>query len=452
MFDNLSGRFSRIAKQLKGHARLTEANIASTLREVRMALLEADVAVPVVMEFIERIREQALGQEVVGSLTPGQAALRIVRDELVRLMGDEQASLNFNVAPPAVILLAGLQGVGKTTTVAKLGKWCREKHGKSVLVCSCDVYRPAALAQLQTLAEQNQLEYYPAAVERQPVDIALGALRQARARFTDVLIVDSAGRSQLDVAMMAEISRIHAALAPSDTLFLVDSMMGQEAVNVARAFATELALSGIILTKVDGDARGGAALSVRQVTGQPILFMGVGERSNELSAFHPDRLAARILGMGDMLGLLEEVEQQADPGQAAALAGKIRRGKGFNLEDLRDQLRQLQGLGGLSSLLDKLPGIPKSALASSAVQTQELVRNEAIINSMTPAERRRPALLNGSRKRRIAAGSGTRLQDVNRLLKQFDRMQKMMKKLGGKGNMENLARSLGGKLPPGFNL
>ena len=453
MFENLSDRFSRIVKQLKGYARLTEDNVADTLREVRMTLLEADVALPVVKAFVEQVRSKALGREVSASLTPGQALIKIVQDELVHLMGDEQSSLNLNTQPPAVILVSGLQGAGKTTTVAKLGKWLKDKQNKSVMVTSCDVYRPAALEQLQILAEESRLEYYPAAERQQPVNIAIEALKRAKSKFIDALIVDTAGRLHVDVEMMAEIQRIHAAINPSDTLFVVDSMMGQDAVNAAKAFNETLALTGSILTKVDGDARGGAALSVRYVTGKPILFMGVGEKISELSLFHPDRIASRILGMGDVLSLIEEVEEKADRKKAEKIARKIKKGKGFDLEDFRDQVRQMQNMGGLTGMLGKLPGMQQlPAGAVTQVQDRELLKTETIINSMTPGERRFPAVINGSRKKRIAAGSGTQIQDVNRLLKQFKRMQKMMKKMSRKGGMANMLRGLGGNLPsgPGF--
>ena len=448
MFENLSGRFSRIVQQLRGHARLTEDNIASTMRDVRMALLEADVALPVVRAFIEQVEGKALGKEVTGSLNPGQALVKVVQDELVRLMGDGQAALNLNVPAPAVILVAGLQGAGKTTTVAKLGKWCREKRNKSVVVASCDIYRPAALEQLRVLAGENGLEYF-AAGDRQPVAIAKAALQHARTRFADVLIVDTAGRLHIDEEMMAEIQHIHHALNPSDTLFLVDSMMGQDAVNAARAFNEALDLTGAVLTKVDGDARGGAALSVRHVTGKPILFLGTGEKTSELSPFYPDRIASRILGMGDMLSLIEEVEEKADKEKAQKIARKLKKGRGFDLDDFREQVRQMQSMGGLSGLLDKMPGMQQLP-AGIAGQEQELVKFEAIINSMTPGERRFPAVVNGSRKKRIASGSGTQIQDINRLLKQFGRMQKMMKKLSKKGGMENMMRGLGGNMPRGF--
>ena len=449
MFENLTGRFSRIVQQLRGHARLTEDNVASTLRDVRMALLEADVALPVVQEFIGRVESQALGREVAGSLTPGQALVKVVQDELVQLMGDGQARLNLNVPSPAVILMAGLQGAGKTTTVAKLGKWCREKHDKSVVVSSCDVYRPAAQEQLRVLAQENQLDYFSAGAGQQPVAIATAALQHARSRFADVLIVDTAGRLHIDEELMAEIQHIQHAIQPTDTVFLVDSMMGQDAVNAARAFNDALDLSGVILTKVDGDARGGAALSVRHVTGKPILFLGTGEKTSELSLFHPDRIASRILGMGDVLSLIEEVEEKADQEKAQKMARKLKRGRGFDLNDFQEQIRQMLSMGGLSSLLDKMPGmqqVPTGAAGAVAGQERDLTRFEAIINSMTPGERRFPAVVNGSRKKRIAMGSGTQIQDINRLLKQFNRMQKMAKKLSKKGGIENMMRGLGGNM------
>ena len=449
MFENLSGRFSRIVQQLRGHARLTEDNVAATMRDVRMALLEADVALPVVKAFIERVESKALGREVSTSLNPGQVVVKIVQDELIHLMGDQQSSLNLNVPAPAVILVAGLQGAGKTTSVAKLGKWCREKHDKSVVVTSCDVYRPAALEQLRVLAEENQLEYFPADEQQKPVDIAAAALKHTRSRFADVLIVDTAGRLHIDEEMMLEIQRIHGVLNPSDTLFLVDSMMGQDAVNVAQRFNEALDLTGVILTKVDGDARGGAALSVRHVTGKPILFLSTGEKTSELSLFHSDRIASRILGMGDMLSLIEEVEQKTDQEKAKKIARKLKKGKGFDLNDFRDQVRQMQSMGGLSGLMDKMPGMQQLP-AGITGQERELVKIEAIINSMTPGERRFPAVINGSRKKRIAFGSGSQIQDINRLLKQFNRMLKMMKKLTRKGGMENMMRGLGGNMQRGI--
>jgi len=451
MFDNLTGRFSRIVKALKGHARLTEENIAGSLREVRMALLEADVALPVVTEFVEQIKSQALGREVLTSLTPGQALIKLVQAELIQLMGGANASLNLSTQPPAVILTSGLQGAGKTTTVAKLGKWLREKENKKVMVASCDVYRPAAIEQLRILAEDNRIEYFPSTQRQRPVDIARDALKHARSKFMDVLIIDTAGRLHIDQDMMTEIQAIHHAVNPSDTLFIVDSMMGQDAVNAAKAFDEALDLTGTVLTKVDGDARGGAALSVRRITGKPVLFMGTGEKSSELSLFHPDRIASRILGMGDVLSLLEEVEEKADKKKTEKIAKKLKKGKGFDLEDFRDQIRQMQSMGGLTGLLDKMPGMQQlpQGVANQA-NTHELVKIEAMINSMTPKERRFPARINGSRKKRIAAGSGRRIQDVNRLLKQFNQMQKMLKKLSKKGGMARMMRGLGGNLPPGL--
>ncbi len=450
MFDNLSERLTGIVKQLRGQARITEENIQDSLREVRMALLEADVALPVVRDFIEHVREKALGQDINSSLTPGQAVIRIVRDELIRLMGDDRASLHLEQTPPLVILVAGLQGAGKTTTVAKLGRWLQAHGKKSVMVTSCDIYRPAAIEQLQVLSAQNDLLFFPSGPQQKPVSIAEQALSQARKKFVDVLIVDSAGRLHIDEDMMAEISRIHGVLNPSDTLFVADSMMGQDAVNAARAFDSALPLTGVILTKTDGDARGGAALSIRHITGKPILFLGTGEKADELAEFHPERIASRILGMGDMLSLIEEVEQKADRVKTEKLARKLRKGKGFDMEDLRDQLIQMKNMGGLSGLLDKIPGMTMPARLPDQFNNRSLDRLEAIINSMTPKERRFPEAINGSRKRRIAAGSGSEIQDVNRLLKQHKQMQKMMKKMGKKGGMANMMKGLGGNLPPGL--
>ena len=452
MFDNLTGRLSHVLKELRGQARLTEDNVAESLREVRMALLEADVALPVVREFIEHVRTRALGQDVKSSLTPGQAVIRIVQDELIALMGGESAALNLNVAPPAVILMAGLQGAGKTTTTAKLGRWLREQHKKSVLVASCDIHRPAAIEQLRVLAGENSLEFFPAEAGCSAEDITAGALDRARKQFFDVLIIDTAGRLHVDEAMMEEIRRVHARITPSDTVFVVDSMMGQDAVNAARAFNEALPLTGVVLTKADGDARGGAALSVRHVTGKPILFMGTGEKTSELSPFYPDRVASRILGMGDVLSLIEEIESKADKDKAEKLARKIKKGKGFDLEDFRDQLIQMRGMGGMAGLLDKMPGMQNlPAGAAAQVDEKQFIKLEAIISSMTPQERRFPAVINGSRKKRIAGGSGTQIQDVNRLLKQHKQMQKMMKKFK-KGGMQNMLRNLGGgNLPGGFH-
>lgn len=451
MFDNLTGRLSRIVKELRGQARLTEDNIADALREVRMALLEADVALPVVRDFIEHVRQRSLGQEVRTSLSPGQIVIRNVHEELITLMGDANVSLNLNTQPPAVILLAGLQGAGKTTTAAKLGKLLAKQHNKKVMTASCDVYRPAAIEQLKSLSEVNELEFFPSEPEQSPIDIASSALNQARKNFMDVLIVDSAGRLHIDDQMMSEIRELHRILEPSDTLFIVDSMLGQDAVNSAQAFNTALPLTGIILTKTDGDARGGAALSVRHVTGKPVLFMGTGEKIDEITPFYPDRVASRILGMGDMLSLIEEVEQKTDLAKAEKLAKKIKKGSGFNLADFREQLRQMENMGGIGGLMDKLPGmgqVPEAAV--NQVNDGQMTKLGAIIDSMTAHERRFPAVINGSRKKRIAAGSGTQVQDVNRLLKQFKQMQKMMKRMSKKGGMANLMRGLGGNLPPGF--
>ncbi len=450
MFENLTARLDRVVRELRGSARITEEALDSALREVRMALLEADVALPVVKDFIDSVRGKALGAEVLASLTPGQAVVRIVRDELQAVLGLDGA-LRLAVAPPAIILVAGLQGAGKTTTVAKLGRWLREQQKKSVLLASTDIYRPAALEQLARLCQENQLEYFPAQITQTPVAIATAALQKARAKFMDVLIIDTAGRLHVDDAMMAEVRELHALAQPTDTLFVVDSMMGQDAVRAATAFSAALPLTGVILTKMDGDARGGAALSVRHATGVPILFMGVGEKTADLQPFHAERVVSRILGMGDMLSLIEEVERKTDKKQADDLAQKLRKGKGFDLDDFRGQLQQMRNMGGLSSLMDKLPGgmqLPKEALQK--VDDRHLVHLDAIITSMTPGERRRPDVINGSRKRRIASGSGTQIQDVNRLLKQFDQMQKMMKKMTKKGGVANMMRGLSGHMPKGY--
>ena len=451
MFENLTGRLSKVIRELRGQARLTDDNIADALREVRMALLEADVALPVVREFIERVRLRSLGQEIKTSLTPGQVLIRNVRDELVSLMGTANETLNLNVPAPAVILMAGLQGAGKTTTVAKLGHWLKQQHRKKVMTVSCDVYRPAAIEQLRLLADNHDLEFFTSNAEQSPAAIVTAALGQARRQFMDVLIVDSAGRLHVDEGMMAEIRQLHGLLQPTDTLFIVDSMQGQDAVNSAKAFNEALPLTGVILTKADGDARGGAALSVRHVTGKPILFMGVGEKVDALTPFHPERVASRILGMGDVLSLIEEVEQKADLEQAQKLVKKIKKGSGFDLADFREQLRQMQNMGGLTGLLDKLPGagqIPAEAM--NRVNDRELIKLGAIIDSMTRQERRFPAVIDGSRKKRIAGGSGTQVQDINRLLKQFKQMQKMMKRMSKKGGMADLLRGMGGNIPRGF--
>ncbi|HHJ14439.1 MAG TPA: signal recognition particle protein [Gammaproteobacteria bacterium] len=449
MFDNLTQRLSGTIKRLRGQGRLTEDNIKEALREVRMALLEADVALPVVKDFIERVRARAVGQEVLQSLTPGQALVKVVNDELVALMGEACDGLKLNTRPPAVVLMAGLQGSGKTTSAAKLARWLRERHRKSVMLVSCDVYRPAAIDQLQTLAGEVEAECFPSSPEQQPVDIARQALDAARRQHKDVLIVDTAGRLHIDQDMMDEIRAIHAAIDPIETLFVVDSMTGQDAANTARAFHDALPLTGVILTKADGDARGGAALSIRAITGKPIKFLGMGEKTTALEAFHPDRLASRILGMGDILSLVEEAERKVDKEKATRLATKLSKGKRFDLSDFHDQLEQMMGMGGLGSLLDKLPGMAQLPdKVKDQVNDGELRRMLAIIRSMTPHERAFPDVIKGSRRRRIAAGSGTRVQDVNRLLKQFTQMQKMMKKMS-KGGMKNMMRGLRGRMPGG---
>jgi len=450
MFDNLTDRLTHTIKRLRGQGRLSEDNIKETLREVRMALLEADVALPVVKEFIDKVRERAVGQEVLQSLTPGQALVKIVNEELVSLMGEACDELQLNVQPPAVVLMAGLQGSGKTTSTAKLARWLKERKRKSVLVASCDVYRPAAIDQLQTLAGEVGAEFFPSSKDQEPVAIASAALDYARKHHHDVLIVDTAGRLHIDADMMAEIQRIHAAVNPVETLFVVDSMTGQDAANTARAFHDALPLSGVVLTKTDGDARGGAALSIRSITGKPIKFLGVGEKTEALEPFHPDRVASRILGMGDVLSLVEEAERKVDKDKAAKLAKKLHTGKRFDLEDFHDQLEQMAGMGGLGGLIDKLPGISQLPQnVKNQVNDREIHRMLAIIRSMTPKERRFPDVIKGSRRKRIAAGSGTQIQDVNRLLKQFMQMQKMMKKMS-KGGMKNMMRGLKGRMPQGF--
>jgi signal recognition particle subunit SRP54 len=450
MFDGLSERLGRSIRNLRGVGRLSEDNIKDTLREVRMALLEADVALPVVKEFVEHVRERAMGEEVMKSLTPGQAFIKIVNDELTQIMGAANDALNLAATPPVVILMAGLQGAGKTTTVGKLARWLKQRQKKSVMVVSCDVYRPAAIEQLKTVAAQNEATFYPSEAGQKPVAIAKAALQAAKVQHQDVLIVDTAGRLHIDAEMMDEIKQVHAALQPLETLFVVDSMTGQDAANTAKAFDEALPLTGVILTKTDGDARGGAALSVRYITGKPIKFLGVGEKSDALEPFHPDRVAGRILGMGDVVSLVEEVHQKIDVSKAEKLAKKLQKGKGFDLEDFREQFQQLKNMGGMGALLDKLPGmgnLPQKAM--DQVNDRQMLRMEAIISSMTPKERRFPDCINGSRKRRIASGSGTQVQDVNRLLKQFTQMQKMMKKMR-KGGMAKMMRQFKGGMPPGF--
>ena len=450
MFENLSERLLRTVKNLRGQGRLTEDNIKDALREVRMALLEADVALPVVRDFINRVRDRAVGQEVLLSLTPGQVLIKIVHEELIRTMGEANAELNLRTPPPAVVLMAGLQGSGKTTSVAKLARWLKERPKKKVMVVSCDVYRPAAIEQLRKLAGEVGAEFFPSAVDQRPETIARQALEQARHQGIEVLIVDTAGRLHVDEAMMAEIQQLHTALDPIETLFVVDSMTGQDAANTAQAFNAALPLTGVVLTKTDGDARGGAALSIRQITGQPIKFIGVGEKTAALEPFFPDRVASRILGMGDVLSLVEELEQKVDKEKALKLAQKVQKGKGFDLEDFREQMQQMMTMGGIAGLLEKMPGFnaAPAALKDQAAD-KEVKRLIAIINSMTRQERRFPDVIKGSRKRRIAAGSGTQIQDVNRLLKQFDQAQKMMKKMKG-GGMMKMLRGLQGKLPPGM--
>ncbi|MGB1800488.1 MAG: signal recognition particle protein [Gammaproteobacteria bacterium] len=455
MFDALSDKLTRVFKDLRGQGRLTEENISDGLREVRMALLEADVALPVVRDFINHVKERALDKEVLTSLTPGQALIKIVNEELIALMGDQHEPLNLNTQPPAIILLAGLQGAGKTTTAAKLGRLIKEKEKKKVAVVSCDIYRPAAIKQLQTLANDNDLVWIESNEKQKATDIAKNAMDYAKKQLIDVLIVDSAGRLHVDDDMMQEIKSVHGVLTPAETIFVIDSMTGQDAVNAAAAFNEALPLTGSILTKTDGDARGGAALTVKHITGKPIKFMGTGEKTDELTAFHPERIASRILGMGDVLSLIEEVQEKTDQKEAAKLAKKLKTGKGFTLEDFREQLHQMNNMGGIAGLMDKLPGmnqLPPGAAAQ--VNDKEFIKLGAIIDSMTPKEKVRPDIINGSRKKRIAKGSGTQIQDINKLLKQFKQMQKMMKKMSGKGGMAKMMRGMGGmgggQFPPGM--
>jgi signal recognition particle subunit SRP54 len=450
MFENLQDRFGRVLKNVRGQGRLTEENIKDTMREVRMALLEADVALPVVRSFVEHVREKAMGEEVARSLTPGQVLVKIVNDELIALMGEANEALDLSVQPPAVVLMAGLQGSGKTTSVAKLARWLQTRQKKKVMVVSCDVYRPAAIDQLETVAREVEARFFPSRGDQEPLHIARSALEAARRQFMDVLIVDTAGRLHVDTAMMDEIKALHAALDPVETLFVVDSMTGQDAANTAKAFGDALPLTGVILTKTDGDARGGAALSIRQITGKPIKFLGVGEKTDALEPFHPDRVASRILGMGDVLSLVEEVQSKIDHQKAERLVKKIKRGKGFDLVDFRDQLAQMSKMGGMAGLMDKLPGMGQVPdHVKQQVNDKEVVKLLAIIDSMTPQEREYPAVVKGSRKRRIAMGSGTQVQDVNRLLKQFTQMQKMMKKMKG-GGMAKMLRAMQGRLPGGM--
>lgn len=450
MFDNLSERLSQTLRHVTGKAKLTEDNIKDTLREVRMALLEADVALPVVKDFVEAVRERAVGTEVSRSLSPGQAFLKIVQTELETMMGAANEELALNAAPPAVVLMAGLQGAGKTTTVAKLAKHLKERKKKSVMVVSADVYRPAAIKQLETLAGEVEAVFFPSDTSQKPVDIANAAIKEAKLKFIDVVLVDTAGRLAIDDEMMAEISQLHTAVKPVETLFVVDAMTGQDAANTAKAFNEALPLTGVVLTKVDGDARGGAALSVRAITGKPIKFLGMGEKTDALEPFHPDRIASRILGMGDVMSLIEQAEQKLDREKAEKLTKKLKKGKGFDLEDFRDQLQQMNQMGGMGGLLEKMPnmgGVNLSQMQGlQGTAEKQFKQMESIINSMTPQERRNPDIISGSRRRRIAQGSGTQVQDVGRLIKQHKQMQKMMKKFMGKG-MSKMMRGLGGMIP-----
>ncbi|OCH97353.1 signal recognition particle protein [Legionella jamestowniensis] len=445
MFENLTERLTRAFKTLSGQGRLTEENVHDALREVRLSLLEADVAFPVVKEFIDEVKQKALGQEVTPNLKPEQAFVKIVHDELVHVLGDSRAELNFKTQPPAVFLMAGLQGSGKTTSSAKLACYLKETENKKVMLVSLDVYRPAAIEQLKLLAEQLDVTFFPAESHELPLTIAAKALESAKKQFIDVVIFDTAGRLHIDEEMMTEIKAIHQAVNPAETLFVVDSMTGQDAANTAKAFHEALPLTGVILTKTDGDARGGAALSVKYITGQPIKFLGKGEKIEALEPFHPDRIASRILGMGDILTLIEEVERKADKQASEKLAKKLKKGKGFDLEDFKQQLLQMDKMGGITGMMSKLPGIgqlPQQAM--SQVNDKAMAQTVAIINSMTPKERRIPKIIVGSRKKRIALGSGTQIQDVNRLLKQFEQMQKMMKKFTKPGGIKQMMRGMGG--------
>ncbi|GAJ70821.1 signal recognition particle, subunit Ffh SRP54 [Vibrio sp. JCM 18904] len=449
MFENLTDRLSKTLKNISGKGRLTEDNIKETLREVRMALLEADVALPVVREFVNRVKEKAVGVEVSKSLTPGQEFIKIVQTELEAVMGESNEALNLAAQPPAVLLMAGLQGAGKTTSVGKLSKLLKERDKKKVLVVSADVYRPAAIKQLETLASDIGVDFFPSSPDQKPIDIANAAIDHAKKKFYDVLIVDTAGRLAIDEEMMGEIKDLHAAINPVETLFVVDAMTGQDAANTAKAFGDALPLTGVVLTKVDGDARGGAALSVRHVTGKPIKFLGVGEKTDALEPFHPDRVASRILGMGDVLSLIEDLQRNVDQEKAEKLAKKFKEKKGFDLEDFREQLGQMQNMGGMmGGMMDKLPGMSQLPdNVKDKVDDKMFKQMEAIISSMTMKERQRPEIIKGSRKKRIAAGSGVQVQDVNRLLKQFTQMQKMMKKMqkgGMKGMMRNMQGMMGG--------
>jgi signal recognition particle subunit SRP54 len=462
MFNSLSERLSQTLKQITGQAKLTEDNIKASLREVRMALLEADVALPVVKSFIDRVKERAVGQEVADALNPGQQFLKIVQSELVYVMGEQNESLDLKAQPPAIILMAGLQGAGKTTTTAKLAKFLKEREKKRVMVVSADVYRPAAIKQLETLATEVDVLFHPSDISQKPETIVKSAVDAAKKQAADVLLVDTAGRLAIDNEMMAELKSLHKAINPIETLFVVDAMTGQDAANTAKAFSEALPLTGVVLSKADGDARGGAALSVRHITGKPIKFMGMGEKIEALEPFHPDRIASRILDMGDVLSLIEEVERKVDKQKAEKLANKLKKGKGFDLEDFREQLDQMSNMGGLTGMMDKLPGMGQMGQAAAQMQGAEKQFSQmgVIIDSMTMLERRFPDKINGSRKKRIASGSGTQIQDVNRLLKQHKQMAKMMKKVGKKGGMQKMMRGMGGMMggggpggmPPGGGL
>lgn len=448
MLDNLTQRLARVMKTLRGEARLTEANIADALREVRLALLEADVALPAIKSLIASVKEKAVGEDVIGSLSPGQALIGVVHRELTLLMGEAHNGLNLATQPPAVVLMAGLQGAGKTTTVGKLAKQLRDTERKKVLVVSCDVYRPAAIDQLRTVAAQAGVDFFPSSPADKPVDIARNAVDWAKRHYHDVLLVDTAGRLAIDELMMKEIAELHAAIEPIETLFVVDAMMGQDAINTAKAFSEALPLTGVILTKLDGDARGGAALSVRHITGRPIKYAGVGEKLSGLEAFHPERMASRILGMGDVLSLIEDAKKGIDEQKAVEFAKKLKSGKSFDLADFKEQIGQMRKMGGLSSLMDKLPSQFAQAASQMPAGGEEkaIGRIEGIIDSMTPAERSKPELLKASRKRRIALGAGVQVQEVNRLLKQFEQTQKMMKQFSG-GGMAKMMRGMKGMLP-----
>jgi signal recognition particle subunit SRP54 len=450
MFDSLSERLNKVLKNISGKGRITEDNIQATLRQVRMALLEADVALPVVKEFVTKIKYRALGKEVKSSLSPGQAFIKIVQSEMVKAMGEANETLDLKAKPPAIVLMAGLQGAGKTTSSAKLARYLMEREKKSVMMVSADIYRPAAIEQLERVSQEVGASFFPSNVEQKPIDIAKAAIKQAKKEFADVLIVDTAGRLAVDEEMMSEIKSLHQAISPVETLFVVDSMTGQDAANTAKAFDEALPLTGVILTKADGDARGGAALSIRHITGKPIKFIGMGEKLDALEPFHPDRIAQRILGMGDVLSLIEEVERKVDKKKAEKLAKKVMKGAGFDLEDFREQLVQMKSMGGLTGMMDKLPGMGNIPQAAKDQMNDKItIRMEAMINSMTPKERAFPEMIKGSRKKRIAMGSGTEIQDVNRMLKQFKQMQKMMKKMKGKGGMMKMMRGMKGMMPPG---